>query len=116
MPLLAVLAFALAASPSPIKITPVDDAIGVDPASTITVETPEPRPSIDVFEAVTGVRVPGKFEPFVACPNRPAVMRFKPTRGFKAGTTYKVLVGGRTFSFTTKAGRREILGIDDPSA
>jgi hypothetical protein len=115
--LLAILALALATSPSAITITPADGATGVDITSVITLQTPEMYPSIEVYEAISGVRVAGKVEPFVSRPKGRSVMRFAPTHRFKARTTYKVLVGGRTFSFTTKPGPRAIsLAIDGASA
>ena len=106
--LLALVAFAVSTTQAPIRITPADGAIGVDPATIITIQTAEPHPTIEIYEGVSGVRVGGTFEPFVARPNGAAVMRFAPTRGFKPGVTYKVLFGGRTFSFTTKPKPRAI--------
>jgi hypothetical protein len=115
--LLAVFAFAaVSASPSALAISPPDGALNVPPTSVITVHTAEPHPSIEVYEGVSGVRVCGRLEPFVARPGGAAVFRFAPTQGFKPGTTYKVLVGKRTYSFTTKARPRPPLDADGASA
>jgi len=116
--LLALVAFAVATSPSSGRITinPPDNATGVGTASTITVETADPHPSIEVYEGNSGVRVAGTFEPSVPAPKGRAVLRFAPTHGLKPGTTYKVMIAGRTFSFTTKACPRvRLLAIDDVS-
>ena len=64
------------------------------------------RPSLEVYEATSGVRVGGKFQPFVSgradAPKDRATFVFRPTEPFKQGAKYLIRVGGTTSTFTTR--------------
>ena len=94
----AAVALALSSQGCAPGVTPPDGATGVGTLSLITVETStNAPPPFEVFEARSGVRVPGGFQPFVATPtptNRTLTFVFRPTHPLKARTRYEIHYAG----------------------